>query len=382
MAPSRRLAPRRCTAGTSPHRRTTATGTRPCSTAATRRSWTAPLPFVEQGLALGHAVMVAVPAPRLSRCVRPSVPGQGRHARRHDAGWGATRLASSRRGSSSSTSRAATAVRSVGSAEPLWPGRHPAERAECRLHETLLNLAFDPGTPLWLRCAYDVERLSDAEIRLAAQSHHPGSCAAPPRPQPGYLGPACGAVALGTDLPAPPVTAEVLLFGRGNVRDVRQQVSASAAIDAGLGPGAHRRPDAGHVGAGRQQRPARWRRGRAPHLAGARARWSVRSATAATSTTRSRGAGHPGGRDAGSAASGWSTSCATWCSCAPTHTAPRCGSSAGCASPACGPAGPAGRLSRAERVDDGLHPDHAVREEKRVDAASIAWPPPLALHSR
>ena len=49
----------------------------------------------------------------------------------------------------------------------LEPGRRPAERAECHLHETLLDLAFAPGTPLWLRCAYDVEHLSDAEIRLA-----------------------------------------------------------------------------------------------------------------------------------------------------------------------------------------------------------------------
>ena len=53
---------------------------------------------------------------------------------------------------------------------------------------------------------------------------------------PAYVRPASGSVALGGDLAAPPVTAEVLLFGRGNVRDVRQQVSASA-LDAGLGPG-------------------------------------------------------------------------------------------------------------------------------------------------
>lgn len=60
-------------------------------------------------------------------------------------------------------------VRGVG--EPIWPGRRPAELAECQLHEALLNVAVDPAVPLWLVCPYDAERLGPQIIEEAHRSH-------------------------------------------------------------------------------------------------------------------------------------------------------------------------------------------------------------------
>jgi anti-sigma regulatory factor (Ser/Thr protein kinase) len=193
------------------------------------------LPFVRQGLDLGHAVMVTVPEPRLTR-MREALGSRAKDVTLVDMrrlAANPARIIPAWQQLLDEQGRHGRPVRGI--AEPLWPGRRPAERAECQLHETLLNLAFAPGTPLWLRCAYDAEHLSDTEIRLAAE-HHPVLVAdSVPSRSRRHLELGCDAEAVGSDLPAPPVTAEVLLFGHGNVRDVRQQVTRSA-IEAGLGP--------------------------------------------------------------------------------------------------------------------------------------------------
>jgi len=58
-----------------------------------------------------------------------------------------------------------------GVGEPAYPGRSPAELAECQLHEALLNLAFDASTPFWLLCPYDIEALAADVIRNAQRTH-------------------------------------------------------------------------------------------------------------------------------------------------------------------------------------------------------------------
>jgi anti-sigma regulatory factor (Ser/Thr protein kinase) len=58
-----------------------------------------------------------------------------------------------------------------GVGEPAYPGRSPAELAECQLHEALLNLAFDASTPFWLLCPYDIEALAADVIRDAQHTH-------------------------------------------------------------------------------------------------------------------------------------------------------------------------------------------------------------------
>ena len=65
--------------------------------------------------------------------------------------------------------RRATAFRGIG--EPVWPGRSDLELRECRLHEHLINTAFDDG-PAWsLLCPYDAARLPRRVLEAAGGSH-------------------------------------------------------------------------------------------------------------------------------------------------------------------------------------------------------------------
>jgi anti-sigma regulatory factor (Ser/Thr protein kinase) len=58
-----------------------------------------------------------------------------------------------------------------GIGEPIYPGRSPSELVECQLHEALLNVAFEAGTPFWLLCPYDLEALTADVIDEARHSH-------------------------------------------------------------------------------------------------------------------------------------------------------------------------------------------------------------------
>ena len=60
-------------------------------------------------------------------------------------------------------------LRGVG--EPAFPGRRTAELAECKLHELLLNHAFDDGPGWRLLCPYDQEHLPRAVTQGALRTH-------------------------------------------------------------------------------------------------------------------------------------------------------------------------------------------------------------------
>lgn len=60
-------------------------------------------------------------------------------------------------------------LRGVG--EPAWPGRRDLELGECRLHELLLNTAFDEGRPWWLVCPYDASGLPSTAVEESLRTH-------------------------------------------------------------------------------------------------------------------------------------------------------------------------------------------------------------------
>lgn len=60
-------------------------------------------------------------------------------------------------------------LRGIG--EPTHAGRSDDELAECRLHESLLKLVFDPATPLWLLCPYDRHLPGRPEVDDALACH-------------------------------------------------------------------------------------------------------------------------------------------------------------------------------------------------------------------
>jgi len=121
-------------------------------------------------------------------------------------------------------------VRGIG--EPVWAARSPAALDECQRHESLLNVAFAPE-PAWsLLCPYDAGSLPDDALEKVALSHrhvcregrieesavfeHNLDCFK------GYL-------------PPPPATFETLSFGRSELAEVRDRVTA-AAERAGMNP--------------------------------------------------------------------------------------------------------------------------------------------------
>jgi anti-sigma regulatory factor (Ser/Thr protein kinase) len=61
------------------------------------------------------------------------------------------------------------AVRGIG--EPAWLGRRDVELEECRLHEALLNVAFDDAATFRLLCPYDVGALPSEVVTGAMRTH-------------------------------------------------------------------------------------------------------------------------------------------------------------------------------------------------------------------
>jgi anti-sigma regulatory factor (Ser/Thr protein kinase) len=116
-----------------------------------------------------------------------------------------------------------------GIAEPIWPGRGPAELTECQRHEMLLNLAFDDGRAWSLLCPYDLDGL-DEQVIEAARHGHPfitedgvsrasDSCS---------HGDAVAAPFAGT-LPPPPASAGELAFTAQELSALRRRLTEWAS---------------------------------------------------------------------------------------------------------------------------------------------------------
>ena len=128
-------------------------------------------PFVQDGLAAGEAVMVAV-VRRHADWLRETLGAQARKVKFVDMaelGRNPARIIPAWQKFVDQHSGLGRPVRGIG--EPIWAGRRPEEILECQLHEALLNLAVDPKIPLWLICPYDLEGLDPSVIKEAHRSH-------------------------------------------------------------------------------------------------------------------------------------------------------------------------------------------------------------------
>lgn len=122
-------------------------------------------------------------------------------------------------------------ARGVG--EPVWPGRSGDELVECRHHELLLNLAFDPGPPWWLVCPYDVGALDPAVVDEARGTHPFVLEGGARRPSPAYGGTASAVATIAEPLPDAPAGAEEVAFDGERLGAVRELVARRGAA-AGL----------------------------------------------------------------------------------------------------------------------------------------------------
>lgn len=127
------------------------------------------VPFVEEGLAAGEPVAVAVPASNLGP-LRAALGASAERVRFTDmsqAGRNPGRIIPEvLRGFADA--HPGKRIRIIG--EPIWPARTPAEYPACVQHEALINEAFR-GRNATILCPYDAVRLSAGWLADAYTTH-------------------------------------------------------------------------------------------------------------------------------------------------------------------------------------------------------------------
>ena len=131
------------------------------------------IPFILDGISLDQPVMVALPPPRLGQmqaAVGQDAPGV-HFVDLAELGANPARIIPALTLFVDQYGGPGRPVRAIG--ETVWPGRRAPEVVECQLHEALLNVAVEPDTPVWLRCAYDADALAAPRARgsLPQPSH-------------------------------------------------------------------------------------------------------------------------------------------------------------------------------------------------------------------
>jgi anti-sigma regulatory factor (Ser/Thr protein kinase) len=190
------------------------------------------VPFIEDGLAAGEQVLVAVPMRQL-HLLRPHFAGPGttrlQFAAMEEMGRNPARIIPAWAAFVKAHAAEGRPARGIG--EPIWSGRSDDELVECERHEALLNLAFADAAGFSLLCPYDTGSLDDRIIDEAQRNHpqlgRPGNRRAsdhynaeiPPW--------------LETPLPPVPGWAELLTFGVGPLAPVRRR-TAALAVAAGI----------------------------------------------------------------------------------------------------------------------------------------------------
>lgn len=118
-------------------------------------------------------------------------------------------------------------ARGVG--EPAWPGRTPAELAECALHEALMNLALANSGSGHLLCPYDAAQLDPGTVEAAAHLHPvlrtvEGAVV----PNARYLGSEAALAMFAEPLEPPPDGVVALDFEAASLVGLRHHVHAEA----------------------------------------------------------------------------------------------------------------------------------------------------------
>lgn len=127
--------------------------------------------FIEDGVRRGEAVLVMVPGDRMA-ALRSSTAADDEAVRFADmevVGRNPARVIPAWLDFVEEFRGHASGLRGIG--EPAWPGRAPAELAECHRQESLLNMAFAEVSDFWLLCPYDITGLAAGAIEHAGRTH-------------------------------------------------------------------------------------------------------------------------------------------------------------------------------------------------------------------
>jgi anti-sigma regulatory factor (Ser/Thr protein kinase) len=198
------------------------------------------VPFIREGLEAGEPILAAVGAAkgRLLQAELGDGAGEVQFADMAELGRNPARIIPAWREFVGAAPSGRT-VRGIG--EPIWPGRSREEIVECHHHESLINLAFEGGSPWKLLCPYDGDHL-DPEVLEAARTSHPTLCECGAEEESDCYGlGADGRPFVGPLSPAPP-DADVHAFNRDRVPELRHRVLELAA---GAGFGERRAADLG-----------------------------------------------------------------------------------------------------------------------------------------
>jgi len=204
------------------------------------------LPFLEEGVSRGEAVIAALPEHRreLLRGALGPLADEVTLFPMEEIGRNPGRLISAWR-CILRTSAEAPGVRGIG--EPAHPGRSAAELEECERHERLVNLAFAQEKALTVICPYDISALDDKVLAGAERSH--SHCGSPEGRSTSPHFTLDGLLEASLSQPDRPTVS--LGFGRTDLRTVRQAV-------ASLARSPHHRPPGGPgAPAGRRGRGTR-----------------------------------------------------------------------------------------------------------------------------
>ena len=186
------------------------------------------LPFVQDGLRAGEAVLVAVTAAR-AKALEAALGDDAAAVRfidMRELARNPARVIPAWRSFLNEHADDDAPVRGIG--EPVWPGRSEAELEECVRHESLLNTAFAYGPPWSLLCPYDLDTLGERQIQDARQTHPAVMHEGISRRSDAYLPLHRAPNVLTGALPDPPRERDELAFTFRGLGAVRSLVSSSA----------------------------------------------------------------------------------------------------------------------------------------------------------
>jgi anti-sigma regulatory factor (Ser/Thr protein kinase) len=191
------------------------------------------VPFIRDGLAAREPVLVVTATERIDalRAKLGAGAGQVEFADMTQVGSNPARIIPLWQAFIDREGKDGRLLRGIG--EPIWPQRSAAELAESQWHESLLNVAIDKETPLWLLCPYDASALEPGVLREAHRSHPLVTEGGRRRESGAFRGRGGSLAPFATPLPDPPLGCRRMAFGPGELATVRSMVAAHAA-KAGL----------------------------------------------------------------------------------------------------------------------------------------------------
>jgi anti-sigma regulatory factor (Ser/Thr protein kinase) len=186
------------------------------------------LDFVRQGIQRGEPVLVAVPEPNLSTLRAAMDAAELAVVQTADmsrAGRNPGRIIGNVL--AAFVRRHVGRVRIVG--EPIWAGRSGEEYPACAEHEALVNVALQDA-PASILCPYDTAALSPEAVHDATRTHPVLIEGTRRWYSQNYADPWAVAATFDRPLPAPPLDADIQVFGApGGPRAARRFVQDVAA---------------------------------------------------------------------------------------------------------------------------------------------------------